>query len=155
MTIHHPLGADGLAILALTARSAGTRRATASADEPTPLAPKDWARVARALAAAGATPADLLGREAAELEPLLGGATGAAEVIARLAGRATTLAMEDPATRTGSIVNVSSDNPGGRAVGSNLEVFAAGVAAPDGAALEFVHFARDLHRYQPRGGGGK
>jgi DNA processing protein len=94
MTIHHPLGADGLAILALTARSAGTRRATASADEPTPLAPKDWARVARALAAAGATPADLLGREAAELEPLLGGATGAAEVIARLAGRATTLAME-------------------------------------------------------------
>jgi len=94
MTIQHPLTPDGLAILALTARSVGTRRATASADEPTPLAPKHWARVARALAAAGATPADLLGREAAELEPLLGGATGAAEVIARLAGRATTIAME-------------------------------------------------------------
>jgi hypothetical protein len=63
--------------------------------------------------------------------------------------------MEDTATHAGSIVNVSSDNPGGRSVGSNLEVFAAGVAAPDGAVLEFVHFAHDLHRYQPRRGGGK
>jgi hypothetical protein len=70
-------------------------------------------------------------------------------------GGSTTLAMEDTATHAGSIVNVSSDNPGGRSVGSNLEVFAAGVAAPDGAVLEFVHFAHDLHRYQPRRGGGK
>ncbi len=72
MTIHHPLGADGLAILALTARSTGGRADGRTGglepDGPSPLAPKDWARVARALAAAGATPADLLGREAAELE---------------------------------------------------------------------------------------
>ena len=98
MTIQHPLGADGLAILALTARSTGARTGGRSSgpwsDGPTPLAPKEWARVARALAAAGTSPADLLGRDAAELAQLLGGATGAAEVIARLAGRATTLAME-------------------------------------------------------------
>jgi predicted Rossmann fold nucleotide-binding protein DprA/Smf involved in DNA uptake len=94
MTITHPLGADGLAILALTARSAGGRRATTSDNEPKPLPPKDWARVARALAAADASPADLLGRDAADLGRLLGGATAAAEVIAQLAGRATTLALE-------------------------------------------------------------
>jgi DNA processing protein len=94
MTITHPLGADGLAILALTARSVGGRRATTSDNEPKPLPPKDWARVARALAAADASPADLLGRDAADLGRLLGGATAAAEVIAQLAGRATTLALE-------------------------------------------------------------
>jgi DNA processing protein len=94
MTVTHPLGADGLAILALTARSVGGRRATTSDNEPKPLPPKDWARVARALAAAGASPADLLGRDAADLGQLLGGATAAAEAIAQLAGRATTLAME-------------------------------------------------------------
>lgn len=45
-------------------------------------------------------------------------------------GGSTTLAMEDPATHGGRIVNVSSDNPAGRAVGSNLAVFAS--IAPDG-----------------------
>jgi hypothetical protein len=39
-------------------------------------------------------------------------------------GGSTTLAMQDPATRTGRIVNVSSDNPLGRSVGSNLGIFA-------------------------------
>jgi len=102
MTIQHALSADGLAILALTARSPGGRvggRASGSAgslehDGPNPLAPKDWARVARALAAAGATPADLLGRETADVAALLGGAPAAAEAIVRLAARATTLALE-------------------------------------------------------------
>ncbi len=102
MTIQHALSADGLAILALTARSLGGPvggRASGPAggldpDGPIPLAPRDWARVARALAVAGATPADLLGREPADLAALLGGAPGAAEVIVRLAARATTLAME-------------------------------------------------------------
>jgi DNA processing protein len=94
MTITHPLGADGLAILALTARSAGGRSSGLGPGAPKPLPPKDWARVARALAAAGASPADLLGRDAADLGRLLGGATAAAEVIAHLAGRATTLALE-------------------------------------------------------------
>ena len=39
-------------------------------------------------------------------------------------GGSTTLAMEDPLTHAASIVNVSSDNPNGRAVGSSLAVFA-------------------------------
>lgn len=102
MTIQHALSADGLAILALTTRSLGGRvggRTSGPAgglepDGPNPLAPRDWARVARALAAAGARPADLLGRETAALAVLLGGAPAAAEAIVRLAARATTLALE-------------------------------------------------------------
>src|SRR5262245_31113737 len=39
-------------------------------------------------------------------------------------GGSTSLAMEDPFSRIGTLVNVSSDNPAGRAVGSNLGVFA-------------------------------
>ena len=39
-------------------------------------------------------------------------------------GGSTTLAMEDPATGARSIVNASSDNPSGRAVGSSLAIFA-------------------------------
>jgi exopolysaccharide biosynthesis protein len=39
-------------------------------------------------------------------------------------GGSTTMAMENPVTHVGAIVNVSSDNPNGRAVGSNLAVFA-------------------------------
>jgi exopolysaccharide biosynthesis protein len=40
-------------------------------------------------------------------------------------GGSTTLAMEDSATHATGIVNVSSDNPNGRSVGSSLAVFAA------------------------------
>jgi hypothetical protein len=39
-------------------------------------------------------------------------------------GGSTTLAMENPATHAAEIRNVSSDNPAGRAVGSNLAIFA-------------------------------
>jgi hypothetical protein len=39
-------------------------------------------------------------------------------------GGSTTMALQDPLTQTGRIVNVSSDNPLGRASGSNLAVFA-------------------------------
>jgi exopolysaccharide biosynthesis protein len=45
-------------------------------------------------------------------------------------GGSTTLAMEDPATQTGRIVNVSSDNPDGRSVGSNLAIFATPIPEP-------------------------
>ena len=38
-------------------------------------------------------------------------------------GGSTTLAMENPVTHVGAIVNISSDNPNGRSVGSNLAVF--------------------------------
>ena len=43
-------------------------------------------------------------------------------------GGSTTMAMENPVTHVGAIVNVSSDNPSGRSVGSNLAVFASGIA---------------------------
>jgi len=39
-------------------------------------------------------------------------------------GGSTSLALQDPATGIGGIVNSSSDNPAGRAIGSNLAVFA-------------------------------
>jgi exopolysaccharide biosynthesis protein len=39
-------------------------------------------------------------------------------------GGSTTLAMENPATHVGELVNVSDDNPQGRYVGSNLAIFA-------------------------------
>ncbi|HMJ60875.1 MAG TPA: phosphodiester glycosidase family protein, partial [Bryobacteraceae bacterium] len=50
-------------------------------------------------------------------------------------GGSTTLAMEDPATQTGRIVNASSDNPSGRSVGSNLAIFAIPVSEPASFAL--------------------
>src|SRR5262245_24858088 len=40
-------------------------------------------------------------------------------------GGSTTLAVQDPVTLLRKIVNVSSDNPAGRSVGSNLAIFAA------------------------------
>ncbi len=39
-------------------------------------------------------------------------------------GGSTTLAMENPSTHAGELVNVSDDNPQGRYVGSNLAIFA-------------------------------
>jgi hypothetical protein len=39
-------------------------------------------------------------------------------------GGSTSRAMEDPVTHVPFLANVSSDNPGGRAVGSSLAVFA-------------------------------
>ncbi len=39
-------------------------------------------------------------------------------------GGSTTMALENPMTHTGAVVNTSSDNPAGRAVGSSLAVFA-------------------------------
>jgi exopolysaccharide biosynthesis protein len=45
-------------------------------------------------------------------------------------GGSTSMAMEDPATHNRSIVNVSSDNPAGRSVGSSLAVFARPIAKP-------------------------
>ena len=39
-------------------------------------------------------------------------------------GGSTSLAIEDPVTHAGSLANVSTDNPAGRAVGSNLAVWA-------------------------------
>jgi len=51
-------------------------------------------------------------------------------------GGSTTMAWQDPATGIGRILNVSSDNPAGRAVGSNLAIFATPV--PELSSLIFV-----------------
>ena len=45
-------------------------------------------------------------------------------------GGSTTMAMEDPVTHEPALVNSSSDNPRGRAVGSNLAVFAGRIPNP-------------------------
>jgi exopolysaccharide biosynthesis protein len=45
-------------------------------------------------------------------------------------GGSTTMALEDPITHVASVVNASSDNPGGRAVGSSLAVFARPIPNP-------------------------
>jgi len=45
-------------------------------------------------------------------------------------GGSTTMAMQDPATGVDSIVNTSSDNPLGRAVGDNLAIFAQPIPEP-------------------------
>jgi predicted Rossmann fold nucleotide-binding protein DprA/Smf involved in DNA uptake len=95
MTIQHPLSTDGLAILALTARSSsGTTRTADGQVGPDPLTPKEWSRVAAALLVAGETPSALLGREANDLHSMLAASGVSTEMIARLMGRATTLAME-------------------------------------------------------------
>ena len=43
-------------------------------------------------------------------------------------GGSTTMAFADPETKTNRVLNVSSDNPRGRSVGSNLAVFARPIA---------------------------
>jgi exopolysaccharide biosynthesis protein len=53
-------------------------------------------------------------------------------------GGSTTLAMQNPATHVGQIVNVSSDNPNGRSAGSNLAIFAAPVPVPEPSSLLIV-----------------
>ena len=45
-------------------------------------------------------------------------------------GGSTSMAMEDPVSHNRSIVNVSSDNPAGRSVGSSLAVFASPIPKP-------------------------
>jgi len=49
-------------------------------------------------------------------------------------GGSSTLVMQDPVTQTGRLLNVSSDNPRGRAVGSNLAIFARPNPNPDAAS---------------------
>jgi exopolysaccharide biosynthesis protein len=50
-------------------------------------------------------------------------------------GGSTSMAMQNPATGIDSLINVSSDNPAGRAVGSNLAVFATPVPEPAGTLI--------------------
>jgi len=66
-----------------------------------------------------------LGMTCGEVADLLAGDYGVYNALNLDGGGSTTLAMEDPKTHTGKIMNVSSGNSNGRAVGSNLAVFAA------------------------------
>jgi Phosphodiester glycosidase len=50
-------------------------------------------------------------------------------------GGSTTMAMQNPTTGIGGIINVSSDNPNGRAEGSNLAIFATPVPEPSSIAF--------------------
>src|ERR1022692_1244591 len=51
-------------------------------------------------------------------------------------GGSTSMAMQDPVTGIGGFINVSSDNPSGRAEGSNLAIFA--IDAPEPAGMLVV-----------------
>ena len=66
-----------------------------------------------------------LGMKVGEVADLLIRDYGVYNALNLDGGGSTTLAMENPNTHIGAIVNVSSDNPNGRSVGSNLAVFAA------------------------------
>jgi hypothetical protein len=50
-------------------------------------------------------------------------------------GGSTSMAWQDPSTGIGRLLNASSDNPGGRAVGSNLAIFATSVPEPFSMSL--------------------
>lgn len=67
---------------------------------------------------------DSLGMKGGEVADILIRDYAVANALNLDGGGSTTLAMETPATHSGSIVNVSDDSPAGRSVGSNLAVFA-------------------------------
>jgi exopolysaccharide biosynthesis protein len=71
-----------------------------------------------------------LGMKVGEVADLLIRDYGVYNALNLDGGGSATLAMENPVTHIGGIVNVSSDNPKGRPVGSNLAVFAAAAPAP-------------------------
>jgi exopolysaccharide biosynthesis protein len=71
-----------------------------------------------------------LGMKVGEVADLLIRDYGVYNALNLDGGGSATLAMENPVTHIGGIVNVSSDNPSGRSVGSNLAVFAAAAPAP-------------------------
>ena len=50
-------------------------------------------------------------------------------------GGSTSMAMQNPATGVDALINVSSDNPAGRAEGSNLAVFAIATPEPSGTLM--------------------
>ncbi|HLQ77682.1 MAG TPA: phosphodiester glycosidase family protein, partial [Terriglobia bacterium] len=65
-----------------------------------------------------------LGMTSGEVADMLIRDYGVVDALNLDGGGSTTLAMENPATHTDTLVNVSDDNPSGRSVGSNLAVFA-------------------------------
>src|SRR5262245_18320972 len=76
-----------------------------------------------------------LGLSVGEVADLLINDYGVYNALNLDGGGSTTLAMEHPVSHARSIVNVSSDNPNGRAVASNLAVFApADTVAPSSVA---------------------
>jgi len=79
-----------------------------------------------------------LGMSVGEVADLLMRDYGVFNALSLDGGGSTTLALQNPITLAGAIVNVSSDNPAGRSVGSNLAVFAtADTIAPHTTATTF------------------
>jgi exopolysaccharide biosynthesis protein len=75
------------------------------------------------------------GMTVAEVANLLLNEYGVYNALNLDGGGSTTMALQNPVTGVGSIINVSSDNPNGRAVGSNLAIFATSVPEPSSFAL--------------------
>ena len=71
-----------------------------------------------------------LGMRVGEVADLLIRDYGVCDALNMDGGGSTTLAIQDPDTHLGSLSNVSSDNPKGRAVASNLAVFARPAPVP-------------------------
>jgi len=65
-----------------------------------------------------------LGMKVGEVAALLASEYGVADALNLDGGGSTSLAMADPASGAAKLVNVSADNPAGRAVASSLAVFA-------------------------------
>jgi hypothetical protein len=63
-------------------------------------------------------------------------------------GGSTTLAMADPVTHVGRVVNVSADNPLGRTVGSNLVVFAQPIPEPAATGLLVLGCLKVLRKFR-------
>ncbi len=78
------------------------------------------------------------GMTLAEIADLLISDYGVYNALNLDGGGSTTLAMQNPLTGIGGIVNVSSDNPNGRSEGSNLAIFATAVPEPSSWALILV-----------------
>ena len=71
-----------------------------------------------------------LGMTPGEVADMLIGGYGVYNALNLDGGGSTTMAMQNPLTHLGEIVNLSSDSSSGRLVGSNLAVFAAPVPEP-------------------------
>jgi len=85
-----------------------------------------------------------------EVAALLIGDYGVYNALNLDGGGSTSMAMQNPASGNGALINSSSDSPGGRSVASNLAIFA--VATPEPATILLVGFilvGTIVLRYRP------
>jgi len=90
-----------------------------------------------------------------EVANLLIGEYGVYNALNLDGGGSTSMAMQDPVTGIGRFINVSSDNPNGRAEGSNLAIFAIDAPEPAGMLVVGLFVIMVLRRKaESRGGEG-